>query len=84
VLLKGGIVQVFGINGKSQGTIEVGKSVVSIETSPNGETLMLAEKDNSIIKVLALNYLVDINIKGSPFKGPADAPIIIAEFSCFQ
>jgi hypothetical protein len=84
VLLKGGIVQVFGINGRSQGTIEVSKSVVSIETSPNGERLMLAEKDNSIIKVVALEYLVDINIEGSPFKGPADAPIVIAEFSCFQ
>jgi hypothetical protein len=84
VLLEGGIVQIFGINGRSQGTIKVSKSVVSIETSPNGETLLLAEKDSSSIKVVALEYLVDINIEGSPFKGPADAPIVIAEFSCFQ
>jgi DNA-binding beta-propeller fold protein YncE len=84
VLLEGGIVQILGGNGKPQGTIEVSKSVVSIDTSPNGETLLLADKDNSLIRVVALAYHVDINIEGSPFKGPADAPIVIAEFSCFQ
>jgi DNA-binding beta-propeller fold protein YncE len=84
VLLEGGIVQVFGIDGRSQGTIEVSKSIVSIETSPNGETLLLADNDNSIIKVVALDYNVVINIAGSPFKGPPDAPVVIAEFSCFQ
>jgi DNA-binding beta-propeller fold protein YncE len=84
VLLEGGIVQIFGNKGRSQGTIEVSKNVVSIAVSPNGEALVLAYKDNSSIKVVSLDYLVDINIEGSPFKGPADAPVVIAEFSCFQ
>jgi DNA-binding beta-propeller fold protein YncE len=84
VLLEGGIVQIFGANGMSQGTIEVSKSVVGIGASPNGETLVLVDRDNSFIKAVTLDYLVDINIEGSPFKGPADAPIVIAEFSCFQ
>jgi hypothetical protein len=84
VLLEGGIVQIFGINGRSQGTIEVSKSAIRIETSSNGEKLLLADKDNSTIEVVALDYLVNINIEGSPFKGPVDAPIVIAEFSCFQ
>jgi hypothetical protein len=84
VLLEGGIVQIFGTNGRSQGTIEVSKSVVSIGTSPNGEALILADKDNSFIKVVALDYIIDINITGSPFKGPVDAPVVIAEFSDYQ
>ncbi len=84
VLLEDGIVQIFGINGRSQGIIEVSKSVVSIETSPNGETILLADKDSNSFNVVTLDYIVDINIAGSPFKGPADAPIVIAEFSCFQ
>lgn len=84
VLLEGGIIQVIGTDGSSQGTIKVSKSVVSIEASPNGETLLLADNDNSTVKVVALDFIVDINIAGSPFKGPPDAPIIIAEFSCFQ
>jgi hypothetical protein len=58
--------------------------VVSVEASPNGETLLLADNENSTVKVVALDYIVDINIAGSPFKGPPDAPIVIAEFSCFQ
>ena len=57
---------------------------MSIETSPNGETILLADKDSNSFNVVTLDYIVDINIAGSPFKGPADAPIVIAEFSCFQ
>jgi DNA-binding beta-propeller fold protein YncE len=84
VLLEGGIVQIFDLNGRPEGTIEVSKSAIRIETSPNGEALLLADNDNSTINVVALDYLVDINIEGSPFKGQANAPVVIAEFSCFQ
>jgi len=84
VLLEGGIVQIFGANGMSQGTIEVSKSVVGIGASPNGETLVLVDRDNSFIKVITLDYIINITIKGSPFKGPVDAPVVIAEFSDYQ
>jgi len=84
VLLEGGMVQIFGANGRSQGTIEVSKSVVGIESSPNGEILILADKNNSFIKLVPLDYIIDINITGSPFKGPVDAPVVIAEFSDYQ
>ena len=84
VLLEGGLVQILGANGRSQGTLEVGKSVVGIGVSPNGDKLFLADRDNSFIKVVALDYIIDINITGSPFKGPVDAPVVIAEFSDYQ
>ncbi len=84
VLLEGGIIQIIGANGISQGTIEVSKSVVSIGVSPNGDRLLLADRNNSFITVVPLDYIVDLNIKGSPFKGPVDAPIVIVEFSDFQ
>ena len=84
VLLEGGMVQIFGANSMSQGTIEVSKSVVGIESSPNGEILILADKNESFIKLVSLDYIIDINITGSPFKGPVDAPVVIAEFSDYQ
>jgi DNA-binding beta-propeller fold protein YncE len=84
VLLEGGIVQILGANGRSQGTIEVSKSIVGIGVSPNGDRLFLADRDKSFIKVVALDYIIDINITGSPFKGPVDAPVVIAEFSDYQ
>ena len=84
VLLEGGMIQIFGANSMSQGTIEVSKSVVGIESSPNGEILILADKNESFIKLVSLDYIIDINITGSPFKGPVDAPVVIAEFSDYQ
>jgi len=84
VLLEDGIVQIIGANGKSQGTIEVNKSVVGIDVSPNGDRLFLADRENNFIKVVALDYIIDINITGSPYKGPVDAPVVIAEFSDYQ
>ncbi|MBW1894832.1 MAG: hypothetical protein JRI91_14230 [Deltaproteobacteria bacterium] len=84
ILLEGGMVQILGANGKSQGTIEVSKSVVGIGVSPNGARLYLADRDNNFIKVVNLDYIIEINITGSPFKGPIDAPVVIAEFSDYQ
>ena len=84
VLLEGGLVQILDINGRSHGSIEVSKSVVGIDVSPRGDMLFLADRDKNSIKVVALDYIIDINITGSPFKGPVDAPVVIAEFSDFE
>ncbi len=36
------------------------------------------------VKGLRLSFVQDIDIKGSPFKGPADAPVVITIFSDYQ
>ncbi len=84
VLLEGGLVQILGINGRSEGTIEVSKSAVGIDVSPRGDMIFLADRDKKSIEIVALDHIININIAGSPFKGPVDAPVIIAEFSDYQ
>ena len=47
--------------------------------------LPAAEQIPDIVKVwIALDIIENISIQGSPFKGPQDAPVVIAEFSDFE
>jgi hypothetical protein len=58
--------------------------VVSIGTSPNGDSLLLADSKAKTLEVVGISFVVDIDISGLPFKGPADAPVVIAVFSDYQ
>ncbi len=84
VLTDKGSVQVYSENGKLESTIEVGKDGNSIDISPDGSKLYVANKAGRSIDIINVNYVYTINTEGSPFKGPADAPVTIAVFSDFQ
>jgi hypothetical protein len=58
--------------------------VVSIGTSPKGDFLLLADSKANTLEVLNISFVVDIDISGLPFKGPADAPVVVAVFSDYQ
>jgi hypothetical protein len=58
--------------------------VVSIGTSPNGDYLMLADSKNKTLEMVKISFVVDIDISGLPFKGPANAPVVVAVFSDYQ
>ena len=60
------------------------ESVVSIGTSPNGDYLMLADSKNKTLEMVKISFVVDIDISGLPFKGPANAPVVVAVFSDYQ
>jgi len=36
------------------------------------------------LKTVAIDFIVNFNIAGSPFLGPADAKVVVAVFSDFQ
>ena len=77
-------VQVFSAQGQLQGAIPVAEGVSSIDIAPQGELLYLINnKDNSFSSV-SVSFVVDIDTAGSPFEGPADAPVTISVFSDFE
>ena len=84
VLAEGGKVLIYGSSGELKDTVTVSPSVVSIGTSPSGDYLLLADNKADTLEVLKINYIVDIDISDLPFKGPADAPVVIAVFSDYQ
>lgn len=77
-------VLIFEATGKLVGTVPVDPSVTGIAISAKGDQLYLINSQRKTLKTVAINFIVEFNNAGSPFLGPADAPIVVAVFSDFQ
>lgn len=77
-------VQVFSAQGQLQGSIPVAEGVSSIDIAPQGERLYLINNKDNNFSSVSVSFVVDIDTAGSPFEGPADAPVTIAVFSDFE
>lgn len=84
VLTEQGSILIYSANGKLKDEIEVGKSVNGIEAGPKEDILLLTSLVNKTVQILTLDFIHNIDISDSPFKGPSDAPVQIAVFSDFE
>jgi len=84
ILAAGGKILIFDSGGELKDTLQVSDSVDSIGTSPSGDFLMLADSKADTLEFLKISFIVDIDISSLPFKGTADAPVVIAVFSDYQ
>ena len=84
VLTHNGRIYVYGLDGRLRNKIEVGKQIDHIKVGPKGERLFATNRQNQTLDVIALDFFQKISIEGSPFKGPENAPVVIAEFSDFE
>ena len=84
VLTNDGIVHVYDSSGDIKGEIDVEKNVDGIACGPSENILLLKSKKNKQITKISVEFVEDINIKGSPYKGNIDAPVVIAVFTDYQ
>lgn len=84
ILAEGGKVLIYDSNGTLKDTLTVSNTVFSISSSPNGDFLLLADSTANTLQIVKLDYVVDIDISNLPFKGPENAPVLIAVFSDYQ
>ena len=84
VLAEGGKVFIIDSSGTVKDSLTVSESVVSIGTSPGGDFLLLADSKSNTLEVVKISFVVDVDISGLPFKGPANAPVVVAVFSDYQ
>jgi protein-disulfide isomerase len=84
VLTDKGTVLVYTPDGRLDDTIPVDKSVDSIEAGPGENILFLVSSKKKTVQIVILEFVQNIDISGAPFKGPADAPVTIVEFTDFQ
>jgi hypothetical protein len=84
VLLEGGEIRIYGSAGDLQGTIRVGDRAERIAPSPSGDQVYVTFRGEKQLKAFSVEFSYSIDVTGSPFKGPSDAPVVIAVFSDFQ
>ena len=84
VLTKPGNLLIYRADGKFNDKIAVGKHIDQIKAGPDEELLLLKSRNNKTIEILVLDFIQDINIAGSPFKGSKDAPVAVVVFEDFQ
>ena len=77
-------VLIYSAAGKLVGTVPVDPSVTGIAIAPKGDKLYLINSQRKTLKTVAVDFIIDINVVGSPFLGPADAKVVVAVFSDFQ
>jgi len=75
---------VYNNQGLSQGAIPVTDGVNHIDIAPQGEMLYLIDDNAHTFSAVSVSFVVDIDITGSPFEGPANAPVTVTVFTDFQ
>jgi DNA-binding beta-propeller fold protein YncE len=84
VLTTDGTILIYSNKGKLEDTIKVGTHIDKIRVGPASEQIYATSRQNQTVEVIALDFIRKINVKGSPFKGPMEAPVIVSVFSDFQ
>ena len=84
VLTHNGKILVYTVDGRLTDKIDVNKQIDQIKVGPRGERLFAASRQNKTVEIIALEFIEALSIKGSPYKGDKDAPVVIAEFSDFE
>lgn len=84
VLTKGEVLVYNARSQKLTGRISVDAGVNSITISPRGNQLFASNGKAKTLSVINVDFVFDIDVKGVPFKGPADAPVVVAVFDDYQ
>ena len=84
VLTDQGQIFIYSAAGPLLDKIDVGNQFDHIKIGPSGDYLILNSRKNKSIQVITLDFIENINISGSPFKGQEDAPVVAAVFDDFE
>jgi hypothetical protein len=84
VLLPKGEIQVYSASGELQGGLRVGEGAERIAPSPQGDRLFVTSRSPQELSIVGVDFVYPIDVTGSPFKGPAGAPVVVAVYSDFQ
>ncbi len=84
VLTSRGNITVFDQNGVVQNKIQAGDGADQIRMDPKGDRLFVTNRTEKTVRVISLDFFVEIDTAGAPYKGPENAPVVLAVFSDFQ
>jgi hypothetical protein len=88
-VLSPGKVQIISGNGKVEDTLDVDPSmnkisVTGFDRAGIQNKIILSSEKTGEVQQISYSFIVNINTQGSPFLGPANAPVTFVVFSDFQ
>ncbi len=84
VLTEQGQILIYSSGGPLKDKIDVGNHFDHIKVGPRGEHLILNSRKNKSVQLITLDFIQNINVSGSPFKGREDAIVVVAVFDDFE
>ena len=75
---------IYTAEGHYNGKLEVGRGFDKVEAGPSEDQVYLLNRKEKHLEVVEVTYTFDIDTSQAPFKGPADAPVVIVEYTDFQ
>jgi len=84
VLTDKGEILIYSSDGKLEDTISVGQGVEGIKVGPREDVLLLTSGKDKKVQTITLDFVQEINVSDSPFKGKVDAPVAVATFNDFE
>jgi protein-disulfide isomerase len=75
---------IYSAAGELAEKIPIGTGIDRIQSGPEPDILFLLSQKSKTVQLLTLDFIQNINIADSPFKGPEKAPVVIAVFTDFQ
>jgi hypothetical protein len=70
--------------GKITDQVPVGREFDRIASLPRANGLTLSSSTKNTVQIIMLENIFTIDVSGLPFKGPRDAPVVIAVFDDYQ
>ncbi len=83
ILTENGNILIYSGKGKLTDTLKVDKDIDAIRVSRSGDVLFLSSQKSKQVQVVLLDFIQIIDISGSPYKGPENAPVVITAFNDF-
>ncbi|MBE0583789.1 MAG: thioredoxin domain-containing protein, partial [Desulfofustis sp.] len=77
-------VLIYETSGQFKGSVPVDQGVTAIDTDARGENILLINNKTNTFSSIAIDFVVDIDVAGSPIKGRPDAPVTITVFTDFE
>lgn len=84
VLTEGGKVNIYSAEGQLNDTITVDPAMDRIAVPGAGEKILLSSNKSKKVQEILVEFVMNIPVAGSPFLGPANAPVELVVFSDFQ
>lgn len=89
VLTKGGKVRIFSPDGELNDEIQADPSmdridVTGLAAAKLRDKIVLSSRETGKIQEILFEFVMEINIKGSPSRGLAEAPVVLTLFTDFQ